>query len=420
MNRRVRIVQAGILRHTVGAEDTQHEWTRGELLVAALIGALGLPAAAAARRRPRRPPLPSATWRRLPRWRGFNLAEKGSVAWGNAGLPYRQWDFDFIAKHGFNFVRLPLDYRLWTPSAGGSVRQLQDIDHAVALAGARNIHVNLAFFNVPGRVSSGPPEPDGIDLWADGAGGDEARRRFAGQWQMLAARYRRISSTKLSFNLLNEPSGSIFRLDRRGQHRAYLRALAPAVAAIGAVEPSRLMIADALSSWAVVNGSPRPVEGNTDPVRELYRLRVAQSFHCYLPTLLTHYRVPWIKGSGQWPVPTWPYTNSSRAVHEDWILPGPWNRGRILQRLADWRGVAAAGVGVHAGEFGCYNQTPHGVTLAWMRDVLSVFRGLGVGWALWNLRGSFGVADSQRSDARYRRDGGHAVDVRMLALLKAF
>ncbi len=356
----------------------------------------------------------------MPRWRGFNLTEKGDVTWGGAGLPYKQWDFDFVARHGFNFVRLPLDYRLWTLSAGGSLRQLRDIDHAVALGGARNIHVNLAFFNVPGRVASGPPEPDGIDLWADDAGGDEARRRFAGQWQMLAERYRGIPSTRLSFNLLNEPSGSIFRLDRKGQHRAYLRALSPAVTAIRAVDPRRVLIADALPSWAMVKGSPRPVEGNTDPVRELYRLRVAQSFHCYLPTMLTHYRAPWIKGSGKWPVPTWPYTNTSREVREDWVLPGPWNRDRIRRMLGVWRDVKAARVGVHAGEFGCYNQTPHGVTLAWMRDVLSVFRGLGVGWALWNLRGPFGVADSHRSDARYRWDGGHAIDTRMLALLEAW
>ncbi len=43
----------------------------------------------------------------LPRWRGFNILEKFTLA-GNQ--PYQQWEFDAIAEWGFNFVRLPMDY----------------------------------------------------------------------------------------------------------------------------------------------------------------------------------------------------------------------------------------------------------------------------------------------------------------------
>lgn len=48
---------------------------------------------------------------KLPRWRGFNLMEKFLQ---DGDSPYQERDFDFIAAFGFHYVRLPLDYRIWT------------------------------------------------------------------------------------------------------------------------------------------------------------------------------------------------------------------------------------------------------------------------------------------------------------------
>jgi aryl-phospho-beta-D-glucosidase BglC (GH1 family) len=41
-------------------------------------------------------------------WRGFNLLEKFTL---NQNAPYKEDDFKWIAELGFNFVRLPADYR---------------------------------------------------------------------------------------------------------------------------------------------------------------------------------------------------------------------------------------------------------------------------------------------------------------------
>ena len=51
----------------------------------------------------------------LPRWRGFNLLEK--FIYGHDG-PYQEWDFDVMAGWGFDFARLPTDYRCWTAAPG--------------------------------------------------------------------------------------------------------------------------------------------------------------------------------------------------------------------------------------------------------------------------------------------------------------
>ncbi len=77
------------------------------------------------------------------------------------------------------------------------------------------------------------------------------------------------------------------------------------------------------------------------------------------------------------------------------------------------------GVPIHVGAWGCYNKTPHDVCLAWMKDLLALWKEVGWGWTMWNLRDPFGVLDSGRPDAAYECLHGHGVDRKMLALLVA-
>jgi endoglucanase len=77
-------------------------------------------------------------------------------------------------------------------------------------------------------------------------------------------------------------------------------------------------------------------------------------------------------------------------------------------------------VQIHVGEWGSFNKTPHTVTLAWMEDCLSLWQVAGWGNALWNLRGAFGVLDSERQDVQYEDFKGHKLDRKMLELLKRY
>ncbi len=54
---------------------------------------------------------PEPTARELPRWRGFNLLEMFYK--GSSTGPFKEDDFRLISELGFNFVRLPMDYRVW-------------------------------------------------------------------------------------------------------------------------------------------------------------------------------------------------------------------------------------------------------------------------------------------------------------------
>ncbi len=73
---------------------------------------------------------------------------------------------------------------------------------------------------------------------------------------------------------------------------------------------------------------------------------------------------------------------------------------------------------MHVGEWGAHSSTPHNVVLAWMKDCLQNWKDAGMGWALWNLRGDFGVLDSRRLDVRYENFKGHRLDREMLQVLQ--
>jgi len=324
---------------------------------------------------------------KLPRWRGFNLLSKFILESKNVRFP--EADFDVVAELGFDFVRLPMDYRCWTDGNGDFIDSvLAEIDEAVALGRARGIHVNLNLHRAPGfTVVASPKEP--YSLWADDAGGSEARRQFARQWGMFAERYKDIPSTDVSFDLVNEPADV--------DAGPYVRAVEAAVAAIREVDPDRLIIADGL-------------QYGTIPVPELAHLGIGQSTRGYEPHRFTHYQAGWVDGSGDYPQPTWPYDDPRGTS---------WTQETLGERaITPWKKLESMGIGVHVGEWGAYNKTPHDDVLRWMTDQLSLWRDAGWGWALWNLSGDFGIFDSHRADVDYEKFHGRLLDRKMLELFR--
>ena len=84
-----------------------------------------------------------------------------------------------------------------------------------------------------------------------------------------------------------------------------------------------------------------------------------------------------------------------------------------------WQPLVEKGVAVHVGEFGCFNKTPHDVALGWLSDCLSLWKDAGWGFAMWNLRGAFGILDSERADVAYESYKGHKLDRKLLELLRS-
>lgn len=493
-------------------------------------------AGAAAAEKPAAPAaLPPASAKALPRWRGFNLLEKFDRDHRNG--PFREEDFRWIAEFGFNFVRLPMDYRTWILE--GDWRRLDeaalaDIDRAVEWGGRYGIHVCLNFHRAPGYSVALPAEP--FSLWKDA----EALEACAFHWAAFARRYRGIPNERLSFNLINEPPSLL-------DGPTYARVVRRLLAAIRAEDPARLVLCDGLAYGVF-------------PCPDLEPLGVAQMGRGYIPFGISHYRAEWADAEHSRTPPAWPtllangflygpvkadfhsplrltgefganarlrvrvlqvsgrallrvwaddrpigeklfepgpgegewtrvvyrpewniYQNEydlsrefelDRPAREirvevaegDWLLLGeigvreaggaerllrirhpvwgakqgeirydpanaehPFRTEKSLDRewlmsdyVAPWRALRERGVGVMIGEWGAYRHTPHDVTLRWMRDNLENWRAAGIGWALWNFRGPFGVLDSERADVAYEDFRGHRLDRKMLELLQRY
>ncbi len=334
-------------------------------------------------------------YRKLPRWRGFNLMEKigaESVMRVHAdpmpgNQPYRESDFEWMAEWGFDFVRLPMDYHCWIDPRDPyrfNETTLKQIDQAVDWGRQYGVHVCLNMHHAPGyRVSRKLT----MNLWTE----KEAQQRFNFYWAHFAARYRGCPSKRLSFDLVNEPA--------RISSETYAKVARQAIAAIRQEDPDRLIISDGIP-WG------------HNPVYELVDQRVAQSTRGYQPRELTHYNAPWLDRK-DWPKPNWPMTKKGRKLNKNWL-------DRTCIR--PWKQLEARGVGVHVGEWGILDTVPHQVALHWMRDVLSLWKEAGWGWALWNFRGEhgFGFLDTQRSDVTYENFRGHRLDRKMLELLREF
>ncbi len=330
--------------------------------------------------------LPEPSHAKLPRWRGFNLLNRFHLEWSNR--PFEEREFEWIAELGFNFVRLPMDYRTWTDKDDPyrlKEEVLRDLDRALQFGEKHRIHVQLNFHRAPGYTVASPPEP--FNLWRD----EEAQRLCAHHWVQFAKRYRGRPNILLSFNLFNEPAGV--------DSETHRRVVQQVVEAIREVDAKRLIVCDG-RDWGMT------------PEEALIPLKVAQATRGYQPFRLTHYRAEWVQGSDRWEKPTeYPLREGD----------GVWNKQRLWETYyARWKQLESKGVGVMVGEFGAYNKTPHKVVLAWMRDLLELWKEAGWGWALWNFEGSFGILNSGREDVAYENWRGKQLDRAMLSLLQAY
>jgi endoglucanase len=327
----------------------------------------------------------------LPRWRGFNLLEFFGIPLLEA-QPFREEDFRWIADWGFDFVRIPMNYLLWIVDGDPfSVDEavIAELDRALEFGERYGIHISLNFHTAPGYRIGATDVPPG-SLWKD----QNALDAFCFQWHYFARRYQGIPSSRLSFDLVNEPPP----LSRRQMTlKAFIRVHTAAVNAIHAVDPDRLIIAD---GYAV----------GRKPCFELAPLGIAQSTRAYDPHRISHYRAPWANGKRhlrpQYPQPR---RGIARA----------WDRQHLEELYLPWVRLAQSGVGVHCGEGGAYKYTPHDVFLEWFGDVLDILTEHNIGYALWNFRGDFGILDSGRADVSYADWHGHQLDEKLLRLLQA-
>jgi endoglucanase len=349
---------------------------------------------------------------KLPRWKGFNLLDFFSPSLpGNPGGGNRttEEDLKWMSGWGFDFIRIPMAYPRYLSFdrtkdiskddvCKFNEKVLQEVDQLIFMAHKYKLHVSLNLHRGPGYcINAGFHEP--FNLWKD----QEAQDAFNAHWSMWAERYKNISPEILSFDLLNEPA---YIEDMNDQYAKkgpvpgdiYRKVADEASKVIWASNKKRLIVADGNS-------------GGSNVVPELNDLNISQSCRAYYPHYVSHYQASWVwKDPSQAPMPVWPGTIEGKQF----------GRNQLEEFYKPWIELVEKGVGVHCGEGGCYNKTPHPVFLAWFGDILDILTPHEIGYALWNFRGDFGILDSGRKDIEYTNWYGHKLDSKLLDLLKKY
>jgi len=487
--------------------------------------------------------LPVPTAEKLPSsWKGFNLLNMFYMGGRETDAPFNEKEFKMISEWGFNFVRIPIDYRIlikygnWNSMNESAMRRL---DKAIEYGIKYDIHVCLNLHRAPGYTVASPREK--VNLWTD----EKPQEAFARIWGYIAKRYRNVPREYLSFNFINEPSGI--------DEKTYADVLKKAADEIRSYSPDRVLIADGLEYGVI-------------PSNLIKELGITQATRGYSPFSLTHYKADWVESSDNMPLPQWPAfqlpkylygfsKNEIRSVYRiehdfktayaldvnigtvsdkarlvvkadgkviydrlfksgagkgeweksvyarEWdiyqnifnkdygidipkgaslitleVTDGDWmtindlkfspageaavnitdgsfsvtpnvvdwgalipyikidSNGRIIidnahiqnrewlknTYLKPWSELVKSGGGAIVGEWGAHNRTPHDVVLRWMEDCLINFKEADMGWALWNLSGSFGVLNSGRGDVSYEDFNGYKLDRKMLELLRKY
>jgi len=346
---------------------------------------------------------------KLPKWKGFNLLDFFSPNPTSAKLSTTEEHLKWMQDWGFDFVRLPIAYPYYlnidrtrniTPAEVYNIdeKAVDRIDSLVTMAHKYGMHTSINLHRAPGYcINAGFHEP--YNLWTD----ETAQDAFNFHWGMWAKRYKNVSAKKISFDLVNEPS---MREDMNDQHsksgpvpgEVYRKVAKRAAETIHKENKDHLVIADGNSGGNIV-------------IPELIDLNISQSCRGYYPHQISHYKAPWAnKDIEHLPDPKWP-----GQVGDQYL-----SREKLETFYKPWIDLVNKGVGVHCGECGCYNKTPHDVFLAWFGDVLDILSKNNIGFAVWNFIGDFGVLNSGRTDVAYEDWHGEKLDRKFLNLLMKY
>jgi hypothetical protein len=289
-------------------------------------------------------------------------------------------DFQLIHDLGFDHVRLSIN-----PEPLLADKQTGSLDPA-AMARLDGAVERLVSLGVVVVLDIHPEEQ-----WSrDSTQTDEGTVRFLNFWKNFAQHFAGTDPDKVYFEVLNEPMHmDIYR---------WAGEQARAIAVIRSQAPRHTIIATAVD-WGAIDSLIA-----TEPVRDE---NVIYTFHDYHPMEFTHQGVGFVMKElatlRDVPYPSSPEkvapllpAQSDEQVRKGlaWYGQQRWDASTMEKEI----GVAAAWakerhVPLYCGEFGVFKfNAPPADRARWIGDMRKTLEADGIGWALWDFKGWFGMA----------------------------
>lgn len=324
------------------------------------------------------PPAAAAHFRK-----GINLGNRLEAPnEGDWGGTIQAQDFPFIAKRGFDHVRIPIRFSGHALTASPytiDATFFSRVDQVLDQATAANLAVVLDMHAYD-------------ELTTDAAG---QRDRFVGLWTQIAARYRDRPDT-VAFELFNEPNTQL--------DTTWNDVMLPAINAVRASNPRRLLIVDSVF-WA----DPTKLATLTLP----NDANIMASIHLYEPKLFTFQGMAWMgptyltTGIVFPGPPATPVTPVQAAQDTDWANQwftnynskpadtNPSGPATVMQQMALITAYQKAqGRAVYNGEWGPQSGGAMDSRARLVTMVRQQCDSAGVGWAIWEDPVNMNLFDS--------------------------
>jgi len=286
-------------------------------------------------------------------------------------------DVTWIAKQGFDHIRLPVDVRLCIDTEGHlQPSKVQPIVDAIRWARTRGLGVVLDAHFLPGADFNSVGGDSRVYT-------DEAlQKKVADVWRELARNFAS-EGAWLRFEILNEPVAAENKQLNPFMHRM--------LAAIRESNPTRIVYvtSNRWSSFSAVPDVELPDDKN-----------IALTIHYYEPIAFTHQRASWVGFSETLPAVTFPGKVPDLTGHtlkhyrHDLKTGDPLTEAQVQEAFAKvdaWVKQHRPNLEVYVGEFGVYRAADAASTKRWLHLVVGECEKRQWSWAVWDYKGGFAV-----------------------------
>ena len=321
--------------------------------------------------------------------RGTNLSHWLSQDFG--WQPRSTWvtenDLRFIARLGFDHVRLPLDEKeLWRDDGSPNEEAFGLVLKAIGWARASHLRVIIDLHTVRSHHFNAANEGGHNTLFTD----PKAQQAFLALWRQLSARLHDQPVDAVAYEIMNEPVAD--------DHEDWNRLITAAHTVIRQLEPNRVLIFGS-NRWQIPSTLPLLKVPAGDK-------NIILSTHTYSPLLFTHYTASWVgtkiyTGPVHYPGPVVSreaYDNLMQKLGQDGQVDlianakDVWGPARFAQEFEPAiRRARELGLQLYCGEFGCLPSVPRADRLAYYRDFITTMEAHGMAWANWEYKGDFGL-----------------------------